>query len=101
MVRDCNTLKIEKFTLLSTLGRGAQSIVHRAFCHSNSQIVSLKLEPISDLSSQLMNEAYFLLQLAGLPGVPTLLSCGSTLDRKRFYSTTDVIGIYSVLYNEC
>jgi serine/threonine protein kinase len=67
--------------------------VHRAFCHSNLQEVSLKLEPVCE-RSQLLNEAYILTKLAGLPGVPTLLSHGTTLDGSKYYSTTDVIGIF-------
>ena len=83
---------LEEFTLLSTLGSGAKSVVYRARCHSNSREVSLKLEPASKCS-QLLNEADMLTILDGTPGVPTLLSCGMTLDNSNFFSTTDVVGI--------
>lgn len=51
------------------------------------------MEPVSE-RSQLLNEVYILTKLAGLPGVPTLLSSGETLDKSKFYSTTNIIGIY-------
>jgi serine/threonine protein kinase len=89
----------EQFTVLSVLGRGAQSVVYRARCQSTSQEVSLKLEPVNK-RSQLLNEVKILKELAGLPGVPTLLSNGSTLDNNHYYSSTDVIGIHSVFYNQ-
>jgi serine/threonine protein kinase len=96
-VRDTNTQKMEEFTLLSTLGRGAQSVVHRARWHFNSQEVAIKFEPVSD-TSQLLNEAYILTKLVGLPGVPGLLSYGITLDRSKYYSATNVLGIYTVYH---
>lgn len=89
-VRNCCSEK-EEYTILSTLGQGAESIVYRARCHKTSQQVALKFEPAS-ASCQLTNEIKILAVLAGVPGVPTLLSSGTTLDGLQHYSTIDVVG---------
>lgn len=88
--------KLEEYTILSTLGHGAQSVVYKARQHSTMRVVSLKLEPSSD-QSQLVNEIDVLTALRGMPGVPTLLSYGHTLDGSHFYSSTDVVGMYLLL----
>lgn len=57
-----------------------------------------KLEPTLK-SSQLRNEITILLALAGVVGVPTLLSYGTVLDGSKYYPATDVVGTYYVLHN--
>jgi predicted Ser/Thr protein kinase len=88
--------KQREYTILSTLGRGAESVVYRAQCNSERQEVSLKIAPVTEYV-QLHNEANMLTVLAGIPGVPTLLSCGMTQDMLYYYSSTDVVGIQCVI----
>ena len=90
-MRDTNG-KLEDYTILSTLGCGAKSVVYRALWHTTSREVSLKLEPTGE-HNQLLNEAYILTSLAGAPGVPKLLSCGTTLDDTQYYSSTNILGM--------
>jgi hypothetical protein len=41
---------------------------------------------------------YILTKLDSLPGVSTLLSYGETLDKLKFYSTTNIIRIFYLLF---
>jgi len=91
-VQKMNGEILEEYSILSVLGRGARSVVYQARSHATLAEVALKLEPISK-NTQLMNEVSILKALAGIRGVPTLISYGFTLDKTQYYSVTDVIGV--------